>query len=186
MKDEERIEHLEHIIRGHVNVQETIRAFDTKSSILFTFASAVIAGTWQILSKLTEIIAPLDFKWECIQRLGILAALGSACFCGMALIQCLLTFLARGYPDGSKLPTTVLFPYIPRNCQGHKDYLAEKIANKMNKDDIHAEYLCQLNTLGEIVAKKIAHNQKAMRMLIFQILSVSILVIIYFCMLLAG
>lgn len=186
MNNEDRSEQLAHIIRGHENVQETIRALDNKSSILFAFAGAVIATTWQVLSELNAMNFPLEFKLECIRIFGMLVALGSVCLGGTALIQCLLTLLARGYPDGSELPTTVLFPYIPPKGEAQRVYLSEKINGDLSDADIRAEYLNQLNILGEIVAKKIAHNQKAVRMFIRQLVAGGILVFTYFCLLIAG
>ena len=54
--------------------------------------------------------------------------------------------------------------------QNQIDYLAEKITGEMSDVDIREEYLSQLKVLGDILVKKIEHNQKAVLMFIFQII----------------
>ena len=170
-------EQLEHIIRGHGNAQATIRAMDTKSSILFAFASATMAGVWVVLSAL---IFLSDNGLKPCQQGGVILALWAGGFGWAALIQCLWTLFARGCPVDHP-PTTVLFPFVQKEkrkmSDGYKqkrqnqiDYLAEKITGEMSDVDIREEYLSQLKVLGDILVKKIEHNQKAVLMFIFQII----------------
>jgi hypothetical protein len=174
------IEHLEHLIRGHMNAQETIRAMDSKSSILFAFAGVTMAAVWVVLSALLELSGGPGSWLANFQKGGVVFALWAGGFGSAALIQCLWTLFARGCPVDNP-PTTVLFPVIRKekartsaDCQELRtrqiNYLTEKIKGGMSEADIREEYLSQLKVLGDILVNKIEHNQKAVLMFIFQII----------------
>jgi hypothetical protein len=158
-------EQLDHMIRGHQNAQETIRAMDTKSNILFAFAGATMTAIWKLsIAISTSECSCFHLKWG-----GLLTASAAACFGCAALIFCLLTLFARG-PKDAKLPTTVLFPFINSdNNLVQRCYLCEKISKGMSEANIRDEYQDQLYILGYILNKKIVHNQKAVRMFISQL-----------------
>lgn len=166
-----RSEQLSHLIRGHRNAQETIRAMDVKSSILFIFASIVLTGNWKIFEAIQKVAENCCSSCpESATQIGAVFSAASFLFGCAALIFCLLTLFARGKPV---LPTTVLFPYMDSDKDGTKaDYLNKAVMhNGINEQLIFEEYHDQLIVLGRILGKKIACNRAAVCIFMFEIVA---------------
>lgn len=152
-------QHLEHLIRGHQNAQETIRAMDTKTSILVAIAGGVSAA----INSSANQMSSESLMTDLILKGAVLFGIASAFFC-------LFSLLAR--PPKGKLPAYILFPFIMKGKKTEDrqlDYLRQKSLSGMTDDDIKNEYSEQLVILGYILAKKIGYNRMAIRMFMLQL-----------------
>jgi len=183
----------QHLRRGHDNAQQTIRAMDTKTSILTglsIFALTAIAGIVKTLcdscSTYSAIAAPVA-TFALIRTLLVIlpfvVALVLATTSGIScIVLCIKTLVARSRNDTlTTLPTTVLFPYLPpRDKASEEKYKAavqyyDKIRNReITEQLILDEYHDQVLNIGRILGEKIFWNRKAVQRFKQQVVSTGV------------
>jgi len=154
-------QHLEHLIRGHQNAQETIRAMDTKTSILV----AIAGGLSTIINSSANQISSGNLVTDLILKGAVLFGIASA-------FLCLFSLIARPPKGTLELPAYILFPFIVKGKKIEDEqlvYLREKSLTGMADDDVKKEYSEQLMILGYILEKKIGYNRMAIRMFMIQL-----------------
>ena len=185
---------LRHLSDGYRNAQETIRALDVKTNILtalsvfcFTAMLGVMKVVWDHLCAHPETIPS---RLGCASVLpAVLPALlglvlaGSLFIGALCLWCCMATLMARGpAPDGSYVPATVLFPYIPpKKWGGDKEtntvaqaYYDRVRNGEFSEGDILAEYHNQISNVAGILGEKIAWNGRATNLFRWQVLTIPV------------
>lgn len=190
-----------HLQDGYRNAQETIRAMDTKVSILtglsffaFTAVGGVIGATASWFAEHPEYLraaATAPAFLLCTASLLALSAVSSIVLGMICILACLDTLRARNRIDGSTgLPATILFPYLPlrgeltiapwaREHRPAKDYYDRIVHRKFTIDDIQREYHDQILNVAAILGDKVEHFQRACRCFKLQIISTGVVLMIF-------
>ncbi len=182
-----------HLQEGYRNAQETIRAMDTKVSILTglsVFALTVVGGVVVTATSCfgdhpeylwAAVTAPLALLGiECFLSLSIVVSLTMGMIC---IVSCLGALRARNRIDGlTDLPATILFPHLYprekltteqwlRTHQPAKEYYERIVVRNFTADDIQKEYHDQILNVGAILGEKVAHFQCASHWFRYQMIS---------------
>jgi hypothetical protein len=175
---------LEQAKAAYQNAQEIIRFIDTKTSFI-TGASTLSIGF--VLDALKEYIqlpdglknnfdlCPIMTCW--IAVLAILSLLGGV-LCLWSSIMSLIGRLPKKFMDHH---LTILFPYFSGK-QSEQDY-CKKITTGFAEEEIAREYQTQVWNAGLILHKKLTRHRWAARMLLLQLVAITMAgILVIFCL----
>ena len=169
-----------HLQKGLDNGQQTVRAMDTKTSILTglsIFALGAVAGLVKVFCDLVikspdaaKALLTLNFAAHLILVLFAISVIIAVVLGVCCVIACLGTLVARGRKKPQGAPqTTVLFPWVhPENEKEEREkdiahYEDVIIGGKIDEELVREEYYDQIVNVGHIIWQKIAHNGKAVK-----------------------
>lgn len=182
-----------HLQDGYRNAQETIRAMDTKVSILTglsVFALTAVGGVMgTVMNCIVEhpayfraaVAAPAYLlRTACLLALSTVASLllGMAC-----IVSCVGTLRARNrISDLTDLPATILFPHLPSRGrlttaqwldthQPAKQYYDRIASRVFTTEDLQKEYHDQILNVAAILGEKVVHFQRATHWFRYQMIS---------------
>lgn len=172
-----------HLQDGFRNAQETIRAMDTKVSILTGLSVFALTAVGGLLGSAASCFGehPEYFRTVLLAPSWLLvlaAVLGSAIVVSLVfgivcILLCVEALRARNRIEGiTKLPATVLFPHLPTRgklsteqwMEKHrllKEYYDRIAGGGFSDEDIQKEFHDQILNLGIILGEKIVWFQRA-------------------------
>ena len=182
-----------HLQDGFRNAQETIRAMDTKVSILTGLSVFAMTAVGGILGSAANCFgehpeyfraALLAPNWLLMLAAGMGAAIVvSLVFGVVSILSCVEALRARNRIEGiTELPATVLFPHLPTRGKlakeqwlvKHrllKEYYDRIAGGGFSGEDIQKEYHDQILNLGIILGEKIAWFRRASSWFWYQVIA---------------
>lgn len=188
---------LGHLRDGYQSGQETIRAMDTKVSILtglsvfgLTIAGGAVGAAWQFRAEHSETIRNLLATNLAMFLLG-LAAMSCLVSILSGLFSCFAavnSLRARNRGQFTKLPATIIFPFMPRHSgkveddEGPharaSDYYQRMCRHDLTLAGIREEYVDQIQNIGAILTEKSHYNSKASRWFLVQLATLVALLVL--------